>query len=72
LNLKGSEKPCKGPTLIHHQGIICGVACLPESGRRSLLVAAFTALLCLSSSLTLSGLNFKLDKPEKRDKLKDW
>jgi hypothetical protein len=31
----------KESTLIHHQGIICGVAFLPEAGDHSLLVAAY-------------------------------
>jgi hypothetical protein len=27
--------------LIHHQAVICGVAFLPEAGRRSLLLAGY-------------------------------
>jgi hypothetical protein len=31
-------------TLIHHQGIICGVAFPPEAGKRLLLLAAYCCI----------------------------
>jgi hypothetical protein len=37
------RKPGEMP-LIHHQGIICGVAFPPEAGKRSLLLAAYCSI----------------------------
>jgi hypothetical protein len=64
------------PPSRHHpcfrRDIICCVAFPPEAGGPSLLLSEFTALFWFSSSLSFSGLSYKLYKPEKRDRLKDW
>jgi hypothetical protein len=56
-------------SLIHHQDTICCVAFPPEKGGRSLLLAAYIALLRFLSSLSFSRLNYKLYKRDKRDQL---